>query len=157
MKWWWTKPCYLRTCCICSWTKCFFLRVNLKFMILFNPLRAKRRMKSLSPELDGHGRWGDVGYLLCIPLFLQVWSRHVERSFESPKLFCMIWMSTYKQKGCIHVSENHNEALGINNLRASYWPHLFSFSAVCFHLWLTVIIDHVGFKVLMVHDYCEVG
>lgn len=34
----------------------FFLHVDLKCIILFNPLRAKRRMKSLSPEFDGHGR-----------------------------------------------------------------------------------------------------
>lgn len=59
--------------------------------------------------------------------------------------------------GDIHVSENQNEALGINNLRASYWPHLLSFSAVCFHSQLTVIIDHMGFRVLMVCDYYEVG
>lgn len=33
----------------------------------------------------------------------------------------------------IHISENHSEALGINNLIALYWPHFLSFSAGCFH------------------------
>lgn len=55
--------------------------------------------------------------------------------FESPQPFCMIRMSTYKwMMGGTHVSENQNEALGINNLRASYWPHLFSFSVGMFSL-----------------------
>ena len=103
-----------------------FSRVNLKFKILFTPLRSKRGMKSLAPSLMDKVLL-DISPAGYGAIMLKVILNH-------PCLFAGYECQLINGGDGIHiVSENHSEALGINNRIASYWPHLLSFSAGCFH------------------------
>lgn len=131
----------------------FFSHADLKFIILFNSLRARVRWNQLALSL-----LDIVWYDWCwISAAHSPLNYGVKVILNHHNHFVWHEYQLIHGGGGIHISENQNETSEINNLRGSYRPHLFSFSTVCFHLWLTVILDHVGFKVLMVHNYSEVG